>query len=285
MRFYTSGDWWPQAPPEIHALPLNLLRTTAYPAHPEVAQLGVQQLMEGYDPVIVPQRMGFTKWKDPGYPLEFGANVEALLKAPQHQLAVEEAANKKVASLPTADFIQAAQRMGLTRIPAQSFDPHLRAGYVPLAEGVTPMDQLVDARTLNEMAQKLSDPDSVSSAEAKRAAWASIQNTQDTLAAITGGHSMQPWFLSGVRATQMSKPQLQLGKHAPMPKLRMRGVHPPKLNGIDTGAAGALAIATVGAVAGGYLGSKVTKKKVWLGSSIGGAAGFVAGAILAAAVR
>lgn len=195
MRFFTSGNWWPQAPPEIHALPMDLLKETAYPGQPGVAQRGVMQLEAGYDPIMVPQRMAFTKWKDPGYARGFGQNVIGMLQAFRHRMYVEQAANHKVDALPTADFVQAAQNMHLTKMPERHFDPNLHRGYIPLARGVVPTNRLVDASRLNQLSKRLTAPAELSHGFAARSAMESVQNTQRSLAAMTGHHNEVPWFM------------------------------------------------------------------------------------------
>jgi hypothetical protein len=195
MRFYTSGNWWPQAPPEIHALPLDLLKTTAYPGQPGVAERGVMQLEQGYNPIMVPQRMSFTKWKNPGYARGFGQNVVGMLQAVKHRMHVEQAANRKVDALPTADFIQAAQNRNLTQFPPQNFDPNLHRGYIPLARGVVPANTVVDASRLNQLSKRLTVPAELSHGFAARSAMESVQNTQRALAAMSGHHNEVPWFM------------------------------------------------------------------------------------------
>jgi hypothetical protein len=194
MRFFLTGSFWPQSPPEIKALPIDLLRSSAYPMQPGVTERGIEQYQAGYDPIMVPQRMGFTKWKDPGYPQAFGANVVGMLQATRHQMQVQAAANQKVSALPTQDYVQAAERRGLTRIPTQVLDPNLRAGYLPLAKGVIPMDQVVDADQLNRLSREMSNPAS-SEGEAKRQAMQSVHDAKASLAAIAGNPNLVPWFM------------------------------------------------------------------------------------------
>lgn len=195
MRFYTSGNWYPQAPPEIHQLPMDLLKTTAYPGQPGTVQRGFAQLETGELPIMVPQRMGFTKWKKPPVPQAWGQNVIGMLDAFKHQLAVTKSASVYVDSLPTGDFIETAQRRGYTRIPPQRLDPNLRAGYVPLARGAVPQNMITDASLLNQVAQEAGIGEDVSGALARESAFNAVRRIQQSYHEVLVGNAGVPWFM------------------------------------------------------------------------------------------
>lgn len=196
MRFYTGGNWYPQAPPEIHDLPLDLLKTTAYPGQPGVAQRGMEQYLSGEQlPIMVPQRMGLTRWKTPPVPRGWGQNVVALMDAFKHQVAVTSAANGYAGSLPTADFVQMARRRGYTRMPPQNLDRNLRAGYVPMARGAVPLDQVVDAKVLNSYAQDAGRAEDLSSSRARASAFEGVRQIQQSYLDVLQGNAGVPWFM------------------------------------------------------------------------------------------
>ena len=124
MKFYQTGDFYPQLPQVMHDLPIDLLRSRAYPRNPEVLESGIRQLEHGEKPVFyAPGRMANSKWKTPPTATGWGQNVISMLGAVRAQPAIIGAAQP--AGLPIMDAIEAGRSLGADRMPAptDNMDP------------------------------------------------------------------------------------------------------------------------------------------------------------------
>lgn len=197
MRFFTRGNYYEQLPRAIQDLPFGLLRTHTYPGGQEGVITEALQSYQGAEPptppVMMPQRMGLTRWrKGPeGQPPVYGSNVRALLGAMRHQMQVREAALQRVAQLPVMDYYDAPRHMGASEMPmpSQELNQNLRRGYVPLARGVTPADALVEGRQVVEYVDRtLPDP-----VQMRARALAQVGEQMAAMQAMTDGGVGTPW--------------------------------------------------------------------------------------------
>jgi hypothetical protein len=194
MRFYTSGNFYPQLPRAIQTLPFDLYRQTKVTRDPSIIQHGIEQYFAGDVPVYyAPQRMQFSKWKSPPTPIGYGQNVISMLDAFSHRLAVERAAQPR--GIPFNGPVAAARRMGLDRLPqpTDNMDPNLRAGYIPLARGAVPLNRITDAAVIQTYVDA-GNAERVGN-DARTAAMRQVQERQAILADMTGGNVGEPWFI------------------------------------------------------------------------------------------
>ena len=195
MQFYQTGDFYPQLPQVMHDLPIDLLRSRAYPRNPEVLESGLRQLEQGEKPVFyAPGRMANSKWKTPPTATGWGQNVISMLGAVRSQLAVIGAAQPR--GLPIMDAIQAGRFVGADRMPqpTDNMDPNLYRGYVPLARGAVPLDDMIDVAAIDQVAIEASNPEDLRN-DARVSALESIGAYQDRLQLLAFSNTGTPWFL------------------------------------------------------------------------------------------
>ncbi len=195
MKFYQTGDFYPQLPQVMHDLPIDLLRSRAYPRNPEVLESGIRQLEHGEKPVFyAPGRMANSKWKTPPTATGWGQNVISMLGAVRAQLAIIGAAQP--AGLPIMDAIEAGRSLGADRMPepTDNMDPNLYSGYVPLARGAVPLDDMVDVAAIDQVAVDASNPEELRN-DARVSALESIGAYQDRLQMLAFSNTGTPWFL------------------------------------------------------------------------------------------
>jgi hypothetical protein len=195
MKFYTSGNFYPQLPQVIHDLPLDLLRSRAYPRNPEVLERGLRELEQGERPIFyAPGRMAYSKWKTPPVAAGFGQNVISMLGAVRAQLAVIGAAQPT--RIPFMDAIQAGRAVGADRMPepTDNMSPNLYRGYVPLSRGAVPLDDVVDVAAIDQVAADASNPEDLRN-DARVSALESIGAYQDRLQMLAFANTGTPWFL------------------------------------------------------------------------------------------
>ena len=195
MRFYTSGNFYPQLPRVIHDLPLDLLRSRTYPRNPEVIERGFAQLQAGKLPVFyAPARMGYSKWKTPPVQTGWGQNVISMLAAVRQQYGVIDRAQPH--GLPIMDAIQAGPAVGANEMPmpTDDMDPNLRRGYVPLARNAVPLDDVVDVAAIDRIALERSDPEELRNS-ARVSALDEIGAMQDRLQMVAFANTGVPWFM------------------------------------------------------------------------------------------
>jgi len=195
MQFYTSGNFYPQLPRVMHDLPIDLLRSRAYPRNPQVLENGLRQLEQGDKPVFyAPQRMAFSKWKTPPVPAGWGQNVTSMLAAYRAQFGVIGAAQPK--GLPIMDALAAGRAVGADRMPepTDNMDPNLYRGYVPLSRGAVPLDDMVDVAAIDQVAADASNPEELRN-DARVSALEEIGAYQDRLQMMHFSNAGTPWFL------------------------------------------------------------------------------------------
>lgn len=195
MRWYTGGDYYPQLPAVMRDLPMDLLRSRAYPRNPEVLERGIQQLESGDPrPVLMPQRAAFSKWKTPPSPIGYGQNVISMLAAVRAHLPT--VMNAQPRGLPIMDAIQAGRHVGADRMPepTDNLDVNLYDGYVPLARGAVPMDDLIDVELINKVAVDAGNPEDLRN-DARVSALESIGALQDRMNMLAFSNVGVPWFL------------------------------------------------------------------------------------------
>lgn len=195
MQFYTSGNFSPQLPQVMHDLPIDLLRSRAYPRNPEVLENGLRQLEQGNKPVFyAPQRMAFSKWKTPPVSAGFGQNVISMLAAYRVQFGVIGAAQQR--GLPIMDALQAGRAVGADRMPqpTDNMAPNMYRGYVPLSRGAVPLDDMVDVAAIDQVAADASNPEELRN-DARASALKSIGAYQDRLQMMAFANTGTPWFL------------------------------------------------------------------------------------------
>jgi hypothetical protein len=195
MRFYTGGNFYPQLPTVMHDLPMDLLRSRAYPRDPAVLEQGLRELEQEDRPAFyAPQRMAFSKYKTPPTPTGHGQNVISMLAAIREQYYVRHAAQPH--GLPIMDVVQAAAAVGGNRMPepTDNMDLNLYRGYVPLARGAVPLDDMVDVEALDKVAVAAANPDYVRN-DARESALKSIDAYSDRLQMLAFSNTGVPWFM------------------------------------------------------------------------------------------
>lgn len=195
MRWYTGGNFYPQLPEVIHDLPIDLLRSRAYPRNPEVLEEGIRQLEHGDRPEFyAPGSMANSKWKTPPTQVGFGQNVISMLDAVRQQFLVRAQITPK--GLPTMDAIAAGRFVGADRMPepTDTMDLNMYRGYVPLARGAVPLDDMVDVEAIDQVAVDASNPEDLRN-DARISALQSIEGYQDRLQMMAFANTGTPWFM------------------------------------------------------------------------------------------
>lgn len=191
--------YFAQAPVAIQRLPLDLLRSSKYPRDPSITQEGIRQYFAGELPVAYfSQRAAMTKWKTPPYQQGWGQNVIGMQTALRQEAQARHALQFQLARVPIQTRLEAVRRLGAGELPQPTdrLDANLRRGYVPLAAGAVPLDQLVSLRALQHMTGTLNDPQGLDQHAARRSAMASVDTVRNAYAHMLQRDRRAPWFIA-----------------------------------------------------------------------------------------
>lgn len=147
------------APMEVQNLPFNALRSQLWPPNPPTAEQAIQDALSGQRPgMLLPQKMGFTRWKNGPASQEFAGSARSVYAASQvgNTFISNIAAGAAAQAAPT--FIPQAAAADINRLP-QAMDNYY-ADNTPVARGLLnrPVAQAGGPGGLNEYAAAAAQP-------------------------------------------------------------------------------------------------------------------------------
>lgn len=191
-------------PAAIERLPFDLWRSHEYPRRPGLVKHAAREYLDDapQPDMLLPQRMGFTRWKTPPWRQAYGSNIAAFLAA----VIQPEAFRRRIAAVAQAgapsqpERAAALERMRLPQ-PSDNMSPEINASEV-LPRNVLPQYEI--AMTTSDLTQVAEDHTKRAMANdaqkliARSRAMAEIEqltSAADGLYQSRGGEEVLPWFL------------------------------------------------------------------------------------------